>query len=79
LGGGIASPLEVIEQITYLLFLRRLDELHESTSGYSLRRVGSGNRYTLTKAGEAWLSDWLAAHALVCWREHPAPWDLEAE
>lgn len=26
--GGIANPIEVIEQITYLLFLRRLDELH---------------------------------------------------
>ena len=26
--GGIANPLEVIEQITYLLFMRRLDELH---------------------------------------------------
>ena len=25
--GGIANPVEVIEQITYLLFLRRLDEL----------------------------------------------------
>src|ERR1700677_356193 len=25
--GGIANPLEVIEQITYLLFLRRLDDL----------------------------------------------------
>ena len=25
--GGIANPLEVIEQITCLLFLRRLDEL----------------------------------------------------
>src|SRR3954451_9961457 len=25
--GGIANPLQVIEQITYLLFLRRLDEL----------------------------------------------------
>ena len=25
--GGIANPLEVIEQITYLLFIRRLDEL----------------------------------------------------
>jgi type I restriction enzyme M protein len=25
--GGIANPIEVIEQITYLLFLRRLDEL----------------------------------------------------
>lgn len=26
--GGIANPLEVIEQITYLLFIKRLDELH---------------------------------------------------
>ncbi|HEX2830811.1 MAG TPA: class I SAM-dependent DNA methyltransferase [Burkholderiales bacterium] len=26
--GGISNPIEVIEQITYLLFLRRLDELH---------------------------------------------------
>jgi type I restriction enzyme M protein len=26
--GGISNPLEVIEQLTYLLFMRRLDELH---------------------------------------------------
>lgn len=26
--GGIANPLTVIEQITYLLFVKRLDELH---------------------------------------------------
>lgn len=26
--GGIANPMEVIEQITYLLFIKRLDELH---------------------------------------------------
>jgi type I restriction enzyme M protein len=26
--GGISNPLEIIEQITYLLFLRRLDDLH---------------------------------------------------
>ena len=26
--GGIANPIGVIEQITYLLFLRRLDDLH---------------------------------------------------
>jgi type I restriction enzyme M protein len=25
--GGISNPLEVIEQITYLLFFRRLDDL----------------------------------------------------
>jgi type I restriction enzyme M protein len=26
--GGIANPMEVMEQITYLLFIKRLDELH---------------------------------------------------
>lgn len=25
--GGISNPLEVMEQMTYLLFIRRLDEL----------------------------------------------------
>ena len=26
--GGISNPLSVIEQLTYLLFMKRLDELH---------------------------------------------------
>src|SRR5688572_7525711 len=26
--GGISNPLEVIEQISFLLFLKRLDDLH---------------------------------------------------
>ena len=26
--GGISNPLAVIEQLTYLLFIKRLDELH---------------------------------------------------
>jgi type I restriction enzyme M protein len=26
--GGIANPLEVMEQLTYLLFIKRLDDLH---------------------------------------------------
>lgn len=30
--GGISNPLEVIEQITYLLFLRRLDELETAAA-----------------------------------------------
>src|SRR4051794_23807938 len=36
--GGISNPLEVIEQITYLLFLRRLDELQtvEETKAWTL-------------------------------------------
>jgi type I restriction enzyme M protein len=43
--GGIANPLEVIEQITYLLFLRRLDELQNlaenkaNRTGKPLERV----------------------------------------
>src|SRR5258706_6452166 len=41
--GGISNPLEVMEQITYLLFLRRLDDLHtlEET-----RRRGSSSRWS---------------------------------
>jgi type I restriction enzyme M protein len=35
--GGIANPLEVIEQITYLLFLRRLDDLHTLEENKSAR------------------------------------------
>src|SRR6266568_5875954 len=38
--GGISNPLEVIEQITYLLFLRRLDELQtlEENKSRTLKR-----------------------------------------
>src|SRR5271170_5642028 len=35
--GGIANPLEVIEQITYLLFLKRLDDLHTLEENKSTR------------------------------------------
>ena len=35
--GGISNPLEVIEQITYLLFIRRLDELHTLEERKALR------------------------------------------
>jgi type I restriction enzyme M protein len=35
--GGIANPLEVLEQITYLLFLRRLDELQTLEENKSLQ------------------------------------------
>ena len=42
--GGIANPLEVLEQLTYLLFIRRLDELEtleerrSQRSGQAMRR-----------------------------------------
>ena len=35
--GGISNPLEVMEQITYLLFLRRLDELHTLEENKAMR------------------------------------------
>jgi hypothetical protein len=39
--GGIANPLEVIEQITYLLFLKRLDELETAEE---LKATGKRSR-----------------------------------
>lgn len=38
--GGIANPLEVIEQITYLLFLKRLDDFQQ-TEEIKTRRFGT--------------------------------------
>jgi type I restriction enzyme M protein len=35
--GGISNPLEVMEQITYLLFLRRLDDLHTLEENKAIR------------------------------------------
>src|SRR5256885_10101556 len=35
--GGISNPLEVIEQITYLLFLKRLDDLQTLEENKSAR------------------------------------------
>ena len=35
--GGIANPIEVLEQITYLLFLRRLDDLHTAEENKASR------------------------------------------
>lgn len=46
--GGISNPLEVIEQITYLLFIKRLDELHTALGQINeveegMRRFGVGH------------------------------------
>ena len=35
--GGISNPLEVMEQITYLLFVRRLDDLHTAAENRANR------------------------------------------
>ena len=37
--GGISNPLSVIEQLTYLLFIKRLDELH-TLKEYQAARTG---------------------------------------
>jgi len=42
--GGISNPLEVIEQITYLLFLRRLDELQQLEENKANRLGGTAFR-----------------------------------
>ena len=39
--GGISNPLEVIEQLTYLLFIKRLDELHTLKEANVKRRLVS--------------------------------------
>lgn len=39
--GGISNPMEVIEQMTYLLFIKRLDELHTAREKKA-NRLGRG-------------------------------------
>ena len=56
---------------------RSLGVLLAQTSGYPLRRVGSGKRMTLTHNGEQWLDNWMEDNALVCWLQHTSPWEFE--
>ena len=49
--GGIANPLEVIEQITYLLFMRRLDDL-QTLEENKARRLGTLVENPIFSAGE---------------------------
>ena len=44
--GGISNPLEVIEQITYLLFMRGLDEAHTREENKA-NRLGKSLRFPL--------------------------------
>jgi type I restriction enzyme M protein len=48
--GGISNPLEVIEQITYLLFIKRLDDLHTLEENRA-RRLGEPLRRTIFPSG----------------------------
>lgn len=50
--GGISNPLEVIEQITYLLLLRRLDEfqtLEENKATRTKKAIENAILPTLTR------------------------------
>ena len=53
--GGISNPLEVIEQITYLLFLRRLDDLEtlEERKATSPKASTDSNALTTNSASSA--------------------------
>ena len=51
--GGIANPLEVMEQITYLLFLRRLDDLHTLEENKSVRLGKPMERRTFPEGQDA--------------------------
>ena len=44
--GGISNPLEVIEQITYLLFIRRLDDL-QTLAEKKAHRTGKQSRASI--------------------------------
>ncbi len=55
-----------------------LGVLLSETSGFPLRRVGSGRRMTFTHLGEQWLDDWMGRNACVACLEHPEPWAVEA-
>lgn len=55
-GGAIANPVEVIEQITYLLFIRRLDEIHTreerraNRTGQPMERRGGSSDAVIVRA-----------------------------
>jgi type I restriction enzyme M protein len=51
--GGISNPLEVIEQITYLLFLKRLDDLHALEENKSARLKAPMERRVFPKGQDA--------------------------
>ena len=56
---------------------RTLGVLLAAESNFPLRRVGSGNRTTLTHSGEQWLDKWMEINAMVHWVVHEEPWLLE--
>jgi hypothetical protein len=56
---------------------RTLGCLIADQTGYPLRRVGSGERLTLTNPGEQALDRWMDENAFVTWLAVDHPWELE--
>jgi type I restriction enzyme M protein len=54
--GGISNPLEVIEQITYLMFIRRLDDIQTRKERVAIRtgKPIEGPLYTAETEGLRW-------------------------
>ena len=52
--GGISNPLEVIEQITYLLFIRRLDDL-QTLAEKKANRTGKPIENPIFQPGQAYM------------------------
>src|SRR5438477_10353618 len=50
--GGISNPLEVIEQITYLLFLKRLDDLQTLEENKAARLKSPIGRRTFPEGAD---------------------------
>ena len=53
--GGLSKPLQVIEQITYLIFIKRLDQMQEleERSAQCKRRLSSGTLRRSARAARA--------------------------
>ena len=66
--GGISNPLEVIEQITYLLFLRRLDDLQTLEENKASRLRKPIERRIFPEGNDA-QGPPLRGHALVAVQE----------
>jgi type I restriction enzyme M protein len=73
--GGIANPIEVIEQITYLLFQRRLDDLHTLEENKAIR-LGKPDRAPHLPAGRRRQGPRLPGPALVALQELRAGRDV---
>jgi len=78
--GGISNPLEVIEQITYLLFLRRLDDLHTLEENKSTRLKKPMERRVFPEGNDGIGKDGGRPYEDLRWSrfKHFAPGDMYA-